>query len=159
LYRSKQNTTTQIQKDTGHTYQTIAEILRRYIPEDERKRLRGFYHSAAKKGAKNPMYGAKTAAERILRGGRPAVWNGSGYTFEHRIIAAKTLGIPELPSNVEVHHIDGNKLNNDPDNLAIVTKRGHQWLHKQLLGRLKKWEKETFGTSVLTEIKAMLQAD
>jgi hypothetical protein len=37
-----------------------------------------------------------------------------------------------------VHHIDGNKLNNDITNLAILTRKEHIWLHrfdKPLLGK------------------------
>jgi uncharacterized protein YjlB len=105
------------------------------------------------------MFGRKTAAERILRNGRAAVWNGNGYTFKHRVTAAKSLQIPELAAHLEVHHIDGDKLNNDPDNLAIVTKRGHRRLHKQLFGRLYLWEKEKFGTSLLPEMQATLLKD
>lgn len=158
-YRSLTMPMGKIAEAEGLTYATVVSILRTYISDEDRKTLRGHYHSMSKVGPKNPMYGAKTAAERIMRGGRPAVWNGSGYTFEHRIIAAQMLGVESLPPHVEVHHIDGNKLNNDPDNLAICTKRGHQYMHKVRVGKLLKWEKETFGTSVLMEIAAMLRDD
>ena len=102
------------------------------------------------------MLGVHYAAERILRQGRAAVWNGEGYTNESRIIVAKSLGLAELPAHWEVHHIDGDKTNDMMDNFALVTHAGHQTLHKQTLGRLYKWEKETFGTSVLQEMQAIL---
>jgi len=158
-YRSLTMTMLQIAKDTGITWHSVQAILRKHVPEDEFRRLKGAYKSREKMGDANPMFGRKTAAERILRNGRAAVWNGNGYTFEHRIIAAKSLGVPELPPHLEVHHIDGDKHNNSPDNLALVTKRGHRHLHKQLLGRLYAWEKEKFGTSLLPEMQATLLKD
>jgi hypothetical protein len=33
-----------------------------------------------------------------------------------------------VPGGYERHHIDGNPLNNDPSNILIVTRRGHQVL-------------------------------
>lgn len=143
----------------GTTHATVSGIIHEEIPPEERKRLRGANRSRSKMGDANPMFGKKTAAERILRNGRAAVWNGSGYTFEHRLIAAKELGLESLPAHLEVHHIDGDKSNNHPDNLAIATKRGHRYLHKQLFGRLYLWEKEKFGTSLLPEMQATLLKD
>ena len=37
---------------------------------------------------------------------------------------------PDLPSNIEIHHVDGNKYNNSKYNLLPLTKRQHQFLHK-----------------------------
>jgi HNH endonuclease len=137
------------------TYGTVRKALELSIAPEEYDRLKRAYYSRSKTGNMNPMYGAKTAAERILRTGRLASWNGNGYTMKHRTIMMKALGLSAWPEGWEVHHIDGDKLNNELDNLALVTKSGHQKLHKQKLGRLYLWEKETFGTSVLSEMKAM----
>lgn len=141
------------------TYHTVSAIIKAHIPTEERKRLRKAYLSKAKMGGSNPMFGRRYAAERILRRGYAAVWNGTGYTFEHRKIAAESLGLKDLPPHLEVHHLDGDKLNNSPDNIAIVTKAGHRHLHKQILGRLYVWEKEKFGTSLSMEIRATLHKD
>lgn len=51
----------------------------------------------------------------------------SGYNCEifiHRAVAENKLGRPLLPNEV-AHHIDGNKFNNDPDNIKIVTRGNH----------------------------------
>jgi DNA-directed RNA polymerase subunit RPC12/RpoP len=45
--------------------------------------------------------------------------HATGYMLEHRYVAAKNLG--RLLEDYEiVHHIDGNKLNNVPDNLEVL---------------------------------------
>lgn len=47
----------------------------------------------------------------------------------HQALAEKALGKP-LPKGAEVHHIDENKLNNDPSNLVICpSKAYHLLLH------------------------------
>lgn len=47
---------------------------------------------------------------------------------EHRIIAEKIFGRPLKFIDV-VHHKDGNKLNNDPDNLEVITRAQHMLEH------------------------------
>lgn len=158
-YRTLMYTIAEIAAQFHITPPTASAIIHMEVPAEERARIRGANHSRRKMAEANPMFGKKTAAERILRNGRAAVWNGNGYTFEHRLIAAKELGLENLPAHLEVHHIDGDKSNNHPDNLAIATKRGHRYLHKQLFGRLYLWEKEKFGTSLLPEMQATLLKD
>lgn len=56
---------------------------------------------------------------------------GSGKSYikiygkhEHRRVAEEKIGRPLRPGEI-VHHIDGNKRNNDPDNLEIMTQSEH----------------------------------
>ena len=50
---------------------------------------------------------------------------------EHRIKAEKVLG-RQLKKNEIVHHIDGDRTNNANNNLIIMDRGYHQWLHAQM---------------------------
>ena len=51
------------------------------------------------------------------------------WTFTHRRVAEKLVGGPIFPGRV-VHHIDGDKTNNRPSNLMIVSKAEHHHIHR-----------------------------
>jgi predicted transcriptional regulator len=56
--------------------------------------------------------------------------------YIHRKIMEEMIGRP-LRSDEIVHHIDGNKKNNDPSNLQIVTRKEHINIHRDDLNRGK----------------------
>lgn len=66
-----------------------------------------------------------------------------GRQYEHILVAEKMLGRPLKyfgqghPQNEVVHHRDGNKQNNAPNNLLILTHAEHTALHKSLSTRRK----------------------
>ncbi|RYD38954.1 MAG: HNH endonuclease [Verrucomicrobiaceae bacterium] len=57
---------------------------------------------------------------------------------QHRVVAARTLGRP-LKRGEIVHHIDGNKHNNSPENLQVMTQSRHMKLHRPDMVRPKKF--------------------
>lgn len=102
-------------------------------------------YASSKVGNKNPMTGKHPATwnlgEPVADGkgylmvykpewytGRP----GSKYVFQHNVVMCELLGLTELPDGFAVHHIDGNKTNNDPNNLALMLMSGHSRLHSIL---------------------------
>jgi len=56
----------------------------------------------------------------------------AGYVSEHRMIASKIIG-RKLTKKDIVHHIDGNRLNNNPSNLFITDNKGHSYAHASLM--------------------------
>lgn len=68
-----------------------------------------------------------------LRNSRLGTGEGKTYTktygrHTHRIVAEQTIGRP-LKQGEIVHHIDGNKRNNDPSNLMVMTQSEHCRIH------------------------------
>ena len=66
---------------------------------------------------------------------KPRISN-RGYIFKgtkrlHTLIVEKCIN-RKLNKNEVVHHIDGNKLNNDPNNLFVMPRSVHQKLHTYL---------------------------
>jgi hypothetical protein len=142
---------------TGQTHATVSAIVRETVAPEQLRILKVANYSKSKTGAKNPMFGARKQVEAILRSGYRYLWVGNDtYEPEHRLVLMKAFNLPEWPEGWEVHHIDSNKMNNALDNLAVVTKVGHQKLHSQKLEKLYVWEKREFGTSQLKEMLATL---
>lgn len=55
--------------------------------------------------------------------------------YEHRINAGRP------PQGMEVHHLNGNKTDNSPENLIVLSKRDHAKLHAYLKSPVWKVEK------------------
>ena len=58
------------------------------------------------------------------------IWHKDKYVMAYRKVMADEIGIDvdDLPEHLYVHHIDGDRMNNDIDNLLLGTKKAHQAL-------------------------------
>lgn len=53
-----------------------------------------------------------------------------GYVMEHILVFERESGI-SVPLNCDIHHLDGNKKNNDISNLCLMSHGGHTKYHKE----------------------------
>jgi len=57
--------------------------------------------------------------------------DSKGYAYVHRLVASNILG-RDLMKGEQVHHIDGNRLNNDETNIAVLpSKKHHAVFHRK----------------------------
>jgi hypothetical protein len=58
------------------------------------------------------------------------LWDGNKYIFEHHKVWIKVYG--DIPKGYVIHHTDGNKENNNIDNLECMLKKEHDLLNQSL---------------------------
>lgn len=88
-------------------------------------------HSCAGKLAYTPSTAKRKDARQVGEGyitkqGYHLIFKDGAY------VPAQRLPFPDLPANFVVHHVDGNKLHNEPSNLHPCTKGEHREIHAQL---------------------------
>lgn len=77
---------------------------------------------------------AKTKSKDRVVDGYKKIWcdelNKS--VFEHHMVWYDNTGVwPNTANNEQIHHIDGDKLNNDFDNLYLTNMKEHSKIHKE----------------------------
>ena len=98
-------------------------------------------YSAWNSGNKKPMSERSTGGQYVNHSGYLEMYVGpdsvkygrkDGYVLVHRKVAQDTIGRKLLPSEI-VHHIDGDKTNNVPDNLLVCKSISeHREIHNAL---------------------------
>ena len=109
------NMTTEEYKALGHN--TLSE-----------SRLEQLKNSPIGQGNVKRFYGSEHPnwkGGHIARSGYKIVSKrGETNLYEHRLVAEQTIGRP-LERDEVVHHVDGNRSNNDPSNLVVMKRREH----------------------------------
>jgi len=68
---------------------------------------------------------------RVVRcEGHPRAWKLGKYVYEHIVVAEMHLG-RLLSKDEVVHHKNGNKLDNKPENLEVLTHKAHMEKHRR----------------------------
>lgn len=89
--------------------------------------------------------GRKGEQNNMWKGGRSIASNGyvlirvglshplsdtRGYAYEHRLVASQKIG-RSITSSEHVHHINGDKTDNRPENLEVLTVVEHRLVHRK----------------------------
>ena len=133
-----------VKKMRVFTEEEVNVLMQEYLKNSEDRTL----DLLAKRMGRSKPFICRKAKELGLTnfssplGDRKRTTDKGGYTYvygpkqtkamhEHRIKAELVLGRP-LNKNEIVHHLDGDRVNNANNNLAIMDRGYHQWIHSQM---------------------------
>ncbi len=94
--------------------------------------------SGAQPGPRNPNWkGGRTVASNgyvLVKMSGHHLAHGTGYVYEHRVVAERVLGRRLRPGEIP-HHKNGIRTDNRPENLEIVASRAHHHVHHRTKDR------------------------
>lgn len=122
-----------------------------FTPSRKRKEARFCSKSCIGKSPEGKARAIKMGKDNAVKIGNALRNRGNGKSYrkymtrhEHRIVAESMLGRPLIKGEI-VHHKDGNKRNNDPKNLLVITQGQHMKEHGLTIPGImplwKPWEK------------------
>lgn len=130
-----------IAKELSVSYHTVCYILKHHLSAEEFSILKRLRYSRTKLGELNPMKGKSGSEHPKWKGDcddhkgylTRKMADGKRY-FVHRIVFAESMGLhpSQLPSCLDIHHIDENPHNNSLNNLALCTRLGHKAIHERM---------------------------
>ena len=143
LFEETNTTLADIAKQCKLLFYQVQYILDKHYTKDEQNKRKSKLYRNSKLADKNPMFGKSGQLHHNYKG---EINDGNGYlmivkpdwyegrkgtnhVFVHTIVMCEALGLKKLPKGFTIHHIDGNKKNNDINNLALITNSGHSKLH------------------------------
>ena len=120
---------------------TVEQVNKSMPPEFKAQRYSGVNKYA--KLRSNPMRGKSRMLHHnaiegyTMSGSYKAIWAPDWWTgptdgnrvLEHQVVWAQFNEHTEIPSGCVIHHKDHNKLNNDPHNLELMSRKDHARLH------------------------------
>lgn len=141
----KPSSTVDVARAFGVTAETIrARLIEWGVPRHPAKNLPRPQPNKARKMSQNGFWrgGEIVDANGYLRrkiNEHPDA-NSNGYVLVHRLVMEKKLGRALIDCEV-VHHVDGNKRNNAPENLELFSHNAEH-LRTTLKGRCPQWTEE-----------------
>jgi hypothetical protein len=152
----------EIAEKLGICTNVVLAAIKETLSPKQFKEEKALRYRRDKLGKLNPLSGKNGTLHPNWKGDCS---DGKGYLtrivdgeryLAHRIVMAEMIGIhvKDLPMKLDVHHIDEDGMNNEPENLALVTRTAHRQLHLRewLLTKLFSLVKETFGISKLKKM-------
>jgi hypothetical protein len=122
-----------------HTIKVIKQVDSRYIATSDGRIFSLFGSRGVRK---NPKEISQHTDKKGYKKVTVFFDNGKRYaTRTHRLIASAFLNLDLLDKNLTVHHKDGNRANNNADNLEVVSSKKHFSKHAK---KNRKKDKHSF---------------